>query len=214
MNLKDYLQNKMGEEKMNSMNKKFSSTQILIFAGLAIALNVVLGFITSAIKAPLYLDTIGTVFMAIYFGPWYGAAVGGASNFIASILTNPQGMPFMIVSIVIGLVVGFVFRKINFSFVSSLIIGLVLSVVAPLIGTPIGVWVYGGLTGTVSDVAVMWLKESGASIFAASFIPKVFNNLLDKVGTCMILYFVISSLPKALRPDNYASFNKSNAREA
>ena len=196
---------------MNNMNKKFSSTQILIFAGLAIALNVVLGFITSAIKAPLYLDTIGTVFMAIYFGPWYGAAVGGASNFITSILTNPQGMPFMIVSIVIGLVVGFVFRKIKFSFVSSLIIGLVLSVVAPLIGTPIGVWVYGGLTGTVSDVAVIWLKESGASIFAASFIPKVFNNLLDKVGTCMILYFVVSALPKAFRPDNYVAFKKSNA---
>lgn len=211
MNLKDYLQNKMGEEKMN---KKFSSTQILIFAGLAIALNVVLGFITSAIKAPLYLDTIGTVFMAIYFGPWYGAAVGGASNFIASILINPQGMPFMIVSIVIGLVVGFVFRRIKFSFGSSLIIGLVLSVVAPLIGTPIGIYVYGGLTGTVSDIAVMWLKESGASIFAASFIAKVFNNLLDKVGTCMILYFVISSLPKALRSDNYVAFKKSDAREA
>lgn len=149
---------------MNNMNKKFSSTQILIFAGLAIALNVVLGFITSAIKAPLYLDTIGTVFMAIYFGPWYGAAVGGASNFISSILTNPQGMPFMIVSIVIGLVVGFVFRKVKFSFTSSIIIGLVLSIVAPLIGTPIGVYVYGGLTGTVSDIAVMWIKESGASI--------------------------------------------------
>lgn len=199
---------------MNNMNKKFSSTQILIFAGLAIALKVVLGFITSAIKAPLYLDTIGTVFMAIYFGPWYGAAVGGASNFISSILTNPQGMPFMIVSIVIGLVVGFVFRKVKFSFTSSIIIGLVLSIVAPLIGTPIGVYVYGGLTGTVSDIAVMWIKESGASIFAASFIAKVFNNLIDKIGTCMILYFVISSLPRALRPDNYEPMKKKGAVEA
>ncbi|MDU4891890.1 MAG: ECF transporter S component [Clostridium sp.] len=199
---------------MNNMNKKFSSTQILIFAGLAIALNVVLGFITSAIKAPLYLDTIGTVFMAIYFGPWYGAAVGGASNFISSILTNPQGMPFMIVSIVIGLVVGFVFRKGKFSFTSSIIIGLVLSIVAPLIGTPIGVYVYGGLTGTVSDIAVMWIKESGASIFAASFIAKVFNNLIDKIGTCMILYFVISSLPRRLRPDNYEPMKKKGAVEA
>lgn len=199
---------------MNNMNKKFSSTQILIFAGLAIALNVVLGFITSAIKAPLYLDTIGTVFMAIYFGPWYGAAVGGASNFISSILTNPQGMPFMIVSIVIGLVVGFLFRKVKFSFTSSIIIGLVLSIVAPLIGTPIGVYVYGGLTGTVSDIAVMWIKESGASIFAASFIAKVFNNLIDKIGTCMILYFVISSLPRGLRPDNYEPMKKKGAVEA
>lgn len=193
------------------MNKKFSSTQILMLAGLAIAMNVVLGIITSAIKAPLYLDTIGTVFMAIYFGPWYGAAVGGATNFLTSILMNPQGMPFMIVSIVIGLVVGFVFRKVKFTFVSALIIGIVLSIVAPLIGTPIGVYVYGGLTGTVSDIAVMWLKQSGASIFAASFIPKVFNNLLDKIGTCMILYFLISALPKAYRPSNYEVSKKSDS---
>ena len=71
----------------------------------------------------------------------------------------------MIVSIVIGLVVGFVFRKIKFTFISSLIIGLILSVLAPLIGTPIGIYVYGGLTGTISDIAVMWIKQSGASIF-------------------------------------------------
>lgn len=193
------------------MNKKFSSTTILMLAGLAIALNVVLGIITSSIKVPLYLDTIGTVFMAIYFGPWYGAAVGGLSNFLASILSNPQGIPFMIVSIVIGLVVGFVFRKIKFTFISALIIGIILSIVAPLIGTPIGVYVYGGLTGTVSDVAVMWLKESGASIFTASFIAKVFNNLIDKIGTCMILYFVISALPKAFRPQKFESLKKSEA---
>ena len=85
---------------------------------------------------------------------------------------------------------------------------------APLIGTPIGVYVYGGLTGTVSDIAVMWIKESGASIFAASFIAKVFNNLIDKIGTCMILYFVISSLPRALRPDNYEPMKKKGAVEA
>ena len=193
---------------MNNMEREFSTNKIIIISGLAIALNVVLGLFTSAIKAPLYLDTIGTVLVAIYFGPWYGAAVGGVSNFIASILTNPQGMPFMIVSIAIGLIVGLVFRKVKFSFVSALIMGLVLSIVAPLIGTPIGVWVYGGLTGTVSDIAVMWLKESGASIFAASFIAKVGNNLLDKIGTCMILYFVISSLPKSIRPKNFASINK------
>ncbi|MEG2289280.1 MAG: ECF transporter S component [Clostridium sp.] len=196
------------------MNKKFSSTTILMLAGLAIALNVVLGIITSSLKLPFYLDTIGTVFIAIYFGPWYGAAVGGLSNFLASILTNPQAIPFMLVSIVIGLVVGFVFRKIKFTFVSSLIIGIILSIVAPLIGTPIGVYVYGGLTGTVSDIAVVWIKQSGASIFTASFIPKVFNNLLDKIGTCMILYFVISALPAAFKPQSFRALNGSKSIEA
>ena len=63
------------------MNKRISNTSILMLSALAIALNIVLGIITSSLRLPLYLDTIGTVFIAIYFGPWYGAAVGGLSNF-------------------------------------------------------------------------------------------------------------------------------------
>jgi len=193
------------------MNKEISQTNKLMLCGLAIALNIVLGIITSALKLPLYLDTIGTVFIAIYFGPLYGATVGGATNFLTSIISNIAGMPFMLVSIVIGLVVGFIFKKVNFNFVNALLVGLLLSVVAPLIGTPIGIAVYGGLTGTVSDIAVVWLKQSGASIFTASFIPKVFNNLLDKVGTCLLLYFVILALPYELKPKNFAKtlLNKS-----
>ncbi|MEG1255353.1 hypothetical protein [Clostridium sp.] len=53
----------------------------------------------------------------------------------------------------------------------------------------------------------MWIKQSGASIFTASFIPKVFNNLIDKIGTCVILYFVISALPATFKPQNFMEFN-------
>lgn len=186
------------------MNKELSQTTRLMLCALAIALNIVLGIITSSLKLPLYLDTIGTVFIAIYFGPWYGAAVGGATNFLTSILSSIGDMPFMLVSIVISLVVGFIFRKVSFNFVSALLVGLLLSVVAPLIGTPIGIAVYGGLTGTVSDIAVIWLKQSGANIFTASFLPKIFNNLIDKVGTCLLLYFAILALPYDLKPKNFA----------
>ena len=192
------------------MNKEISNTTRLMLCGLSIALNIVLGMIVSALKLPFYLDTIGTVFIAIYFGPWYGAAVGGATNFLTSILSNIAGMPFMLVSIVIGLVVGFIFRKVKFNFVNALIVGLLLSVVAPLIGTPIGIAVYGGLTGTVSDVAVVWLKQSGASIFTASFIPKVANNLVDKIGTCLIIYFVVLALPGELKPKCFSKSNKKS----
>ena len=187
------------------MNKEISNTTRLILCGLSISINIVLGLITSSLKLPFYLDTIGTVFIAIYFGPWYGAMVGGTTNFLTSILSNLAGMPFMLVSIVIGLVVGFIFEKIPFHFTSALLVGLLLSVLAPLIGTPIGILVYGGLTGTVSDVAVLFLKQSGASIFTASFIPKIGNNLVDKIGTLLILFAVIKALPSNLKPHCYSA---------
>lgn len=190
------------------MKKEISGTTRLMLCALAIAMNIVLGMITSALKLPLYLDTIGTVFIAIYFGPWYGAAVGGATNFLTSILTNIAGMPFMLVSIVIGLVVGFIFKKVPFTLVSAALVGLLLAVVAPLIGTPIGIAVYGGLTGTVSDVAVLFLKQSGASIFTASFIPKIVNNLIDKIGTLLIIYAIVAAMPGDWKPKCWGARKK------
>ncbi|SHJ48225.1 energy-coupling factor transport system substrate-specific component [Hathewaya proteolytica DSM 3090] len=99
--------------------------------------------------------------------------------------------------------VGFIAKKFVWNFKTALITGLILSIVAPLIGTPIGVWVYGGLTGTVSDVFVLWLKNSGASIFTASFIPKIFNNFWDKTGTCLLVYALIKALPRQYKPSSY-----------
>lgn len=191
------------------MNKQFLPTARMAFYGLAIALNIVLGIVTAALKFPFYLDVMGTMFIAIFFGPWYGAVVGGATNILTSIFSGSiSGMPFMLVSIAIGLITGFAFRKINFTFVNAILIGVVTGIVAPLIGTPIGIAVYGGLTGTVSDVAVMFLKQSGASIFTASFIPKLFNNLLDKIGSMILVYLLVIALPKNLKPKAFTRTQK------
>lgn len=189
------------------MNKQFSSTTRMAFCGLSIALNIVLGIVTAALKFPFYLDVMGTMLVAVFFGPWYGAVVGGATNILTSIFSGSvSGMPFMLVSIAVGLVTGFAFRKMKFTFVNAVLIGILTGVIAPIIGTPIGIAVYGGLTGTISDVAVMFLKQSGASIFTASFIPKLFNNLLDKIGSMILVYLLVVALPKNLKP---ASFSKS-----
>ena len=177
------------------MNKEISGTTRLVLCGLAIALNIVLGIVTAALKFPFYLDVMGTIFIAIYFGPWYGAVVGALTNILTSLFSGSfTGMPFMLVSIVVALIVGFVFRKVKFNFVTALVVGIITGIAAPVVGTPIGIAVYGGLTGTISDVAVMFLKQSGA------FIPKLFNNLLDKIGSILIVYLVVLSLPGNLKP--------------
>lgn len=70
------------------MNKQFSTTARMAFCGLAIAINIVLGIVTAALKFPFYLDVMGTMLIAIFFGPWYGAAVGAATNVLTSIFIN------------------------------------------------------------------------------------------------------------------------------
>ena len=183
------------------MKASISKSTQLIFCALCIALNIVLGITVGALELPFYGDTIGTIFSAMLFGPLYGAIVGFLSSFISCMLSGSmQALPFALVNIMIGLVVGFVYKKVKLTFISVIVVGVALSFFCALVGTPIGIAVYGGLTGTVSDVLVLFLKQSGSSIFAASFIAKVGNNLIDKVGSCLIVFGVIQALPAKFKP--------------
>jgi len=175
---------------------KISNSKKLVLSGLCVALNIVLGVTVGALNLPFYGDTIGTMFSAIIFGPLIGAIVGFLSSFIKSILfSGIQNLPFAAINVMIGLIVGFAFRNRKMSLLKSFLVGLLLSFLCALIGTPIGIAVYGGLTGTMSDVIVLSLKQAGASLFTASFVAKIQNNLIDKVGSMIIVYYIVKSLP-------------------
>lgn len=172
-----------------------NKTTIMILCALAIALNIVLGIFASSVKL-LYLDTIGTIFIAVYFGPWKGAAVGALTNILTGIIFNPKDIPFLLVSVAVGLVVGFISKKFKFNFITALITGIILSIVCPLIGTPIGVWVYGGLSGTGMDFIFLWLQKVGNNIFVSSFLTKISSNFIDKIASCLLVWKLIDFMPK------------------
>lgn len=177
-------------------NKK---VYVLTFCGIAIAVNIVLGIITSTLKLPLYMDTLGTIITAVLIGPLPGVAVGALTNIITGFMYSLQDIPFLLVNVAVALITGLIAKRYKFKLTTAIVCGLILSIVCPLIGTPIGILIYGGLTGTVSDVIVLALKSSGSSIFAASFIAKIGNNLIDKVGTCIIAYGLIRYLPVTMK---------------
>lgn len=172
-------------------------TYALIFSSLAIALNIVLGTVSSMLSIPLlFLDTIGTIFTAAVFGPLYGALTGGLTNLIQGVITNPKSIPFALVNIAIGLIVGFIAKKWKFNYKTAIFTGLLLAVVAPLIGTPIATYVYGGITGDFNDVFFTWLVQSGQKVFTAAFIPRITSNIIDKIFSCLIVAFLIERMPK------------------
>lgn len=174
----------------------FKSTSAMVMASLGIAINIVFGTVVQNLKIPLlFLDTIGTIFVAAVLGPFAGALTGGLTNIIQGMITNPKNIPFAIVNIVIGLIVGFIAKKYKFDYKTAVISGLILSVVAPLIGTPIAVLVFGGLTGGGTDLIFAWLLASGHKIFTAAFIPRIAGNFIDKIVSCILVAFLIQRLP-------------------
>ena len=161
---------------------------VTTFCGVAVAMNIVLGIITSALGIPLYLDTLGTVLSAAILGPLPGIIVG-------ALIYSVSDIPFCLVNMAVGLIVGLVAKKWKFGIVPAVITGIALSFICPAIGTPIGIYVYGGLNGSVSDMLVMSLVQGGKTIFQASFLRNVASNLIDKIGTCIIGCLLIKAMP-------------------
>jgi hypothetical protein len=88
------------------------STGTLTLMAVAIAINITVGSITSFLRVPIYLDSIGTVLVGVLAGPWAGALTGILSNLIWSFLPVPGGAGpvaafFAPVAGVIGLMAGF-----------------------------------------------------------------------------------------------------------
>lgn len=180
-------------------NSPFQSTSAMIMASLGVVINIVFGTIVQSLQIPLlFLDTIGTIFVAAVLGPFAGALTGGLTNIIQGMITNPKNISFALVNIAIGLIVGFIAKKYKFDYKVAVITGLVLSVVAPLIGTPIAVFIYGGITGGGTDLIFAWLLASGQKIFTAAFIPRITGNFVDKIVSCIAVVLLIQKMPNNL----------------
>jgi energy-coupling factor transport system substrate-specific component len=87
-------------------------TRTIVLMPIAIAVNIVLGQTVAAVlKIPIYLDSIGTVLVAVLAGPIPGMVTGLLSNLIWTYLlpapfNSPYAAPFAIVAVEIGLLAG------------------------------------------------------------------------------------------------------------
>lgn len=190
------------------MNKRLLVTLIPV----GIGVNIVGGLLAQTLKLPIFLDSIGTILTAVILGPWIGALTGFLSNLLQGLFTDPVNIPFGIVNAVIGIVVGFLALKRGFEdYVTPLIAGLILSVLAPIIGTPIAVYLFGGVTGGGVDLIYAVLLKAGNEIFASAFLARVPANLIDKLISAYLIMAIVRKLPGTMK--GYAVKNANSTEE-
>ncbi len=96
---------------MASIGRQFD-TRTLVLIPIAIAINIILGqAVASALKVPIYLDSIGTILVGVLAGPIAGAVTGFLANILWTYVVPPPfhsdfAAPFAIVAAVIGLMAG------------------------------------------------------------------------------------------------------------
>jgi len=181
--------------------KKEFSTYGLALIPIAIGINWAGGLFASALKLPMWLDTIGTMIAAVLAGPWVGLVAGGLTNIVKNLTFDPIGAAYGIVNAAIGLIIGYMYKKGAFTEKSSIVsvfgTGLILAFVATIISAPITTFFFGGVTGAGADVITAMLLGTATTpgLFTAVFGSELVTDVLDKVVSVFIVFAVIKKLP-------------------
>ncbi|HUQ42983.1 MAG TPA: ECF transporter S component [Candidatus Limnocylindria bacterium] len=283
---------------IESIARQFG-TRTLVMMPLAIALNVILGqTVASALKVPIYLDSIGTILVGVLCGPLAGAATGILANlawtflFAGTPFGSPYAWPFAVVAGEIGFVAGLVgyagllrprpntplprllaglaaaaafvigvawfavlpfyrglcevadggtvadspcfqlfspglsglapvfaflavvvlavialgvagfvlrvLRDRDLGVVFAVVAGAACGVISALIAAPIAVLVFGGVTGSGTDLLVLAFTQAGSDLQTAVVQQALLSDTIDKSITYLIVFVVLASASRRI----------------
>ncbi len=178
---------------------KFNDFNTLTWAliPVAIAINIAIGQIVVTLKLPVYLDSIGTVLVAVICGPWAGAVTGTLSNVIWGLTLDPNAFPWWPVAFFIGFVAGWCAKFGLFKRWSRIAVaGFLVALTAAIVSTPIGVFIYGGITASGSSFITAYLLQTGQGVWQAVFSTNFLVEPVDKISTAFLAAIIIQGLPK------------------
>lgn len=139
------------------------------------------------------------------------AAVVGAAIVILLVVpilnnpayTNPDigGYPdwvytaALVIAVIVALVVAaFIIARRDLAGLWVAAAGAVTGIVAAFVSAPIAAIVYGGVTGSGTDLLVAALRQGGADVMQASLGQGLFSDPIDKTITSFVVFIVFASL--------------------
>ncbi len=186
---------------MNKLFKTNFSTAVIVLIPACIGINYLGKLFASALKLPLWLDSIGTCIGAVLGGPVIGAICGAVNNLVYGFTTGDNiTLVYALTSLFIGLAVG-IMARLGFmkSLPKALLTAVVGGLAAVLVSTPLNVQFWGGTTGNIwGDALFAWTQSRGMSVMFGSLLDELLVDVPDKLVTLIIVYFIIKGLPKKL----------------
>jgi energy-coupling factor transport system substrate-specific component len=177
-----------------SIRKDFN-TMTWVLIPVAIAINVVIGQIVLVLRLPVFLDSIGTVLVAVIAGPWAGALTGTLSNILWGLLFDPHALPWFPVAMMIGFVAGWcAILGLFKSWWKVMITGFIIAITAAIVSTPIAVYLYGGITASGSSFITAFLLQTGRDLVPAVLSTLFLVEPFDKIATSLLAFVIIGGL--------------------
>ena len=146
-----------------------SGTQLLVAAVIAAAVVIIL--VLPIVNNPTYLDP----------------SVGGLPDWAV-----PAAIAIAIISAVV--VAAFIYTRRDLAGLWVALAGAVTGIVAAIISAPISAYVFGGVTGSGTDLLVAALRQGGADVLQASLGQGFFSDPIDKTITSFIVFIILAGL--------------------
>jgi energy-coupling factor transport system substrate-specific component len=147
-----------------------------------------------AAEAPVLLGAVAAaVAVALVILYTFTRAYAGAEAFRLSLSEVAFGV---VLAAFVGLAAWALFARRDAGAVAALAAGLVTGVVAALVSAPIAAYVFGGVTGSGTDLLVATFRAAGASLYQATLQQGLLSDPLDKMITALLVFLVLSGMPR------------------
>ena len=179
------------------MKTKFTIYHISMIA-LAVVLNLIGGQIALMLKLPIYLDSMGTMFIAAVYGPFYGMLPSLLSGVILGITVDMYSLYYAPVGIFLGLLAGFVWRKKQDKRSWFFLGALMISVPTSFLSALITAYLFGGITSSGSTFFVQLLAKTPLGLTMSCFVVQVITDYIDRMITLLFVAALLKKLPTSL----------------
>ncbi|MFT0846260.1 ECF transporter S component [Actinomycetaceae bacterium L2_0104] len=174
------------------------STKVVVLIPIAVGINVIGGMLSSVLKLPLFLDTIGTVVIACLASPWVAALCGLLTSIFLALVANPVFLPYAVVSVLCGLTVGYMVRAGLFKRIWGVcLIWIALTLVNAFSAGIVTFFVFGGATGVnATSFLTASLVAATREIFLSVMTSALLENFIDKGISLAIAYVIVRKIPR------------------
>ncbi|HGI4786926.1 TPA: ECF transporter S component [Streptococcus agalactiae] len=172
-----------------------SPARLISFISIAIAINLVGANLALFLRLPIYLDTIGTLLIAVILGPWYAASTAFLSALINWMTTDIFSLYYSPVAIVVAIITGILIKR-NCKPSSLLWKSLIISLPGTIIASVITVILFKGITSSGSSIIEQFLHGIGLDMTSSLILVQVGTDYMDRLISLILVFSTITLLKK------------------
>ncbi|HEO2098106.1 TPA: ECF transporter S component [Streptococcus agalactiae] len=172
-----------------------SPARLISFISIAIAINLVGANLALFLRPPIYLDTIGTLLIAVILGPWYAASTAFLSALINWMTTDIFSLYYSPVAIVVAIITGILIKR-NCKPSSLLWKSLIISLPGTIIASVITVILFKGITSSGSSIIAQFLHGIGLDMTSSLILVQVGTDYMDRLISLILVFSTITLLKK------------------